>query len=100
MSRDSTIVIFGASGDLSQRKLIPALFNLYRKGRLLERFTVLGLATRPWDDQAFRIAMRAALVEHADYAFQETEWEQFALACITVRVISATRPLTNFSRAL
>jgi glucose-6-phosphate 1-dehydrogenase len=78
MSRESTIVIFGASGDLSQRKLIPALFNLYRKGRLPERFTVLGLATRPWDDQAFRTAMRAALDEHADYAFQETEWDQFA----------------------
>ncbi len=32
--RPISIVIFGASGDLTQRKLVPALFNLYRKGRL------------------------------------------------------------------
>ena len=37
-----SIIIFGASGDLTQRKLIPALYNLYRKSRLPEHFNIVG----------------------------------------------------------
>ena len=40
-------IIFGGSGDLAQRKLYPALFNLYRKGYLKEHFAVIGTARRP-----------------------------------------------------
>jgi len=48
------LVIFGASGDLTGRKLIPALFNLYRKGFLPEKFFVLGCARTQMSDEAFR----------------------------------------------
>lgn len=48
------LVIFGASGDLAHRKLIPSLFGLYRKGLLPEGFFVLGCARTPMTDDAFR----------------------------------------------
>ncbi|MEX1317243.1 MAG: glucose-6-phosphate dehydrogenase [Synechococcaceae cyanobacterium] len=55
------IVIFGASGDLTQRKLIPALFELFRQRRLPSEFAVLGCARRPWSDEEFRTRMADAL---------------------------------------
>ena len=48
------MVIFGASGDLTRRKLLPALFNLRRAGQLNDRFAVLGSARSPMSDGAFR----------------------------------------------
>ena len=77
-SLSTSFVIFGASGDLTQRKLIPALFNLYRKGRLPENFRILGFAYRPWDDHTFRSNMHSGVEQFADYKFQQTEWENFA----------------------
>ena len=52
------LVIFGASGDLTSRKILPALANLADHGRLNERFTVIGVARTPWSDEEFQ---RAAL---------------------------------------
>jgi glucose-6-phosphate 1-dehydrogenase len=57
-----SVVIFGASGDLTRRKLMPALFSLFRKGRL-GSFRVLGLARRDWSTQTFRGMVRTALDE-------------------------------------
>lgn len=61
---NNCIVIFGASGDLTHRKLIPALYNLYKIGRLSEEFSVLGVARTTLDDQTFREKMREALIKH------------------------------------
>jgi glucose-6-phosphate 1-dehydrogenase len=55
------LVIFGASGDLTHRKLIPALFELFRQRRLPSEFAILGCARRPWSDEEFRQKMAAAL---------------------------------------
>ena len=60
-----TIVIFGASGDLAQRKLIPALYQLQRGGYLPERYAVIGFSRTPMSDEKFRDVMRAALRERA-----------------------------------
>ncbi|MEE9369088.1 MAG: glucose-6-phosphate dehydrogenase [Pontiella sp.] len=49
-----TIVIFGASGDLTHRKLIPALYIAYSKGLLPEKFTIVGFARREYDDEIYR----------------------------------------------
>lgn len=49
-----TIVIFGATGDLTQRKLIPALFHQACKGRLPQDVQIVGFARRPYDHEAFR----------------------------------------------
>ncbi|MCB0312800.1 MAG: glucose-6-phosphate dehydrogenase, partial [Calditrichaeota bacterium] len=51
------LVIFGASGDLTKRKLVPALFDLYRQKLLPERFAVLGVSRSEYSDDAFRTYM-------------------------------------------
>jgi glucose-6-phosphate 1-dehydrogenase len=60
-----TIVIFGASGDLAKRKLIPALYHLYEAGCLPERFAIIGTSRTAMTDEAYREAMAAALSERA-----------------------------------
>ncbi|MCG5053461.1 MAG: glucose-6-phosphate dehydrogenase [Myxococcales bacterium] len=55
------IVIFGASGDLTKRKLVPALFELHCQGLLPEGFAVLGVGRTAYSDEAFREAQREAL---------------------------------------
>ncbi len=61
----STIVVLGATGDLTQRKLIPALYNLAREGHLPSRFVIVGYARRPKSDDEFRDDLYHALQEHS-----------------------------------
>jgi len=70
------LVIFGASGDLTHRKLIPALFELFRQRRLPSEFAVLGCARRPWSDDEFRAKMAEAMAD--TIAEHHGAWEQFA----------------------
>ena len=69
------LVIFGASGDLTHRKLVPALFELYKQRRLPSEFAVLGCARRPWSDEEFRQKMVKALKEKVNDV--PDAWEQF-----------------------
>ncbi|TAN60322.1 MAG: glucose-6-phosphate dehydrogenase, partial [Magnetospirillum sp.] len=55
------LVIFGASGDLTRRKLLPALYALAHDGLLPDRFAVIGFARREKDHEAFRAEMRGAV---------------------------------------
>lgn len=73
------IVIFGATGDLTARKLIPALYNLARLKRLPENFYVLGLARREWTQEKFREQMQAGVQEHGPSLASEERsvWEDF-----------------------
>jgi glucose-6-phosphate 1-dehydrogenase len=73
-----TIVIFGASGDLTQRKLIPALFNSYRKGRLPQEVHIVGFARRPWSHDDFRAILLEGMQEFAASALHEADWAAFA----------------------
>lgn len=63
---NNCIVIFGASGDLTHRKLILALYNLYKIGRLSENFSVLGVARSDLNDETFREKMREALIHNEE----------------------------------
>ena len=75
----AVVVIFGASGDLTKRKLIPALYNLALEKRLPERFAVIGYARSPMSHEAFREKMREAVIEFSRTGLQdEPVWEQFA----------------------
>ena len=65
-TNNNCIVIFGASGDLTHRKLIPALYNLYKIGRLSENFSVLGVARSELNDETFREKMREALIHNEE----------------------------------
>ena len=73
-----TLVIFGATGDLTWRKLIPALFSNYMKGRLPECALVVGFARRPWTDGEFRNRLRAGAEEVLAGSFDPAVWDSFA----------------------
>ena len=57
------LVIFGASGDLTRRKLVPAIWHLHHQERLPQAFHLVGVARREWDDDLFRQKMRESLAE-------------------------------------
>lgn len=74
----ATIVIFGASGDLNHRKLLPALFNLFRKGKLPDPLTIVGYSRRDWDDDRFRAEMHDALKAFGSSQPEGEIWDSFS----------------------
>ncbi len=73
------VVIFGATGDLARRKLLPALYALALEHRLPVGLTVLGVARKPVGDAEFRKQMREAVAAHGrSGAPADVEWEPFA----------------------
>ncbi|MBB6632932.1 glucose-6-phosphate dehydrogenase [Cohnella thailandensis] len=71
--------IFGATGDLARRKLFPALYSLYREGKLGERFAVVGLARRPRTHEQFREDVLESIREFCRYKAEEGQaWREFA----------------------
>ena len=74
---DVTLMIFGASGDLTARKLIPAVFQLHRGGFLSDRSLVIGVARREKTDEVFRQEMEQAVREHGREEFREEDWKSF-----------------------
>lgn len=78
MSETTTIVIFGASGDLTRRKLIPALFDLQVKGRLPSNWRIVGVARSPLSDDEFRDRMESGVKEFARSMYDAKEWKRFA----------------------
>lgn len=69
-----TLVIFGASGDLTKRKLVPALYNLSRHGLLAEDFAVVGFARRPATTESFRAQMRQDVAQFCDCEVESGPW--------------------------
>lgn len=63
--QDQALVIFGASGDLTYRKLVPAIFDLYKQGSLPKNFAVLGVARTEFSDDEFRNKMEKGIKEFA-----------------------------------
>src|SRR5689334_13572815 len=70
------MVIFGATGDLMRRKLMPALWNLRSEG-CLEKVQILGIGRTPMSDDEFRASMREAL-QAAGKEADESDWSKFA----------------------
>ena len=73
-----TVVIFGASGDLTSRKLVPALFNLQLDGLTDPSTYVIGFARRDWSDDEFRRRMHEGLKAHSRRAPDSGTWDRFA----------------------
>jgi len=78
MPEPNIIVFFGASGDLTKRKLVPALYHLKRERRLPPELTIVGVARRPWSDDYFREQMREGVDQFSDGVGSEAAWEDFA----------------------
>ncbi len=75
----ATFVLFGATGDLAHRKVVPALFQLWRTNLLPLEFTLLAVGRRPYTDEALRAELRASLELFSRVLPIETAvWEAFA----------------------
>jgi len=61
----SALIIFGVTGDLAHRKLLPALYELARQEHLPEHFEIVGFARREWDDLLLRREMESAISTYA-----------------------------------
>ncbi len=72
------LVIFGASGDLTRRKLVPAIYDLFCEGLLPESFTILGYARSEMDDEAFRGEMRDAIETFGREGPDDDHWADFS----------------------
>jgi glucose-6-phosphate 1-dehydrogenase len=75
---DQVIVLFGASGDLAKRKLLPGIFHLARVGLMPERFRIIGAARKPLDDEQFRALARDSIAASDREAEEPADWERFA----------------------
>src|SRR6202023_121925 len=73
-----SVVIFGATGDLTHRKLMPALYNLGADGELPPAVTVTGFARRPKTDADFRKEMEEAVKKFSRQAVRDEIWKNFA----------------------
>ncbi|WKX17467.1 MULTISPECIES: glucose-6-phosphate dehydrogenase [unclassified Streptomyces] len=74
----SGLVIFGVTGDLSRRKLMPAVYDLANRGLLPPGFSLVGFARRDWEDQDFAQVVHDAVKEHARTPFREEVWQQLS----------------------
>ncbi len=72
------MVIFGASGDLTHRKLIPALFDLYEAGLLSKQFAVLGFSRSALSDGEFRRSAHDGIEQYTGRSVPEPIWQEFS----------------------
>jgi glucose-6-phosphate 1-dehydrogenase len=73
-----TFVIFGASGDLTQRKLIPALYQLFRKGRLPGETRIVGFSRSEYSSESWRKYLSENVAKHVGQDFDSAAWQTFS----------------------
>ncbi|MGA1837117.1 glucose-6-phosphate dehydrogenase [Herbiconiux sp. 11R-BC] len=74
----SGLVIFGVTGDLSRKKLMPAVYDLASRGLLPPGFSLVGFARRDWEDQDFERVVHDSVKEHSRTPFDEDVWRQLS----------------------
>ncbi|MBF0815649.1 glucose-6-phosphate dehydrogenase [Microbacterium paludicola] len=72
----SALVIFGVTGDLSRKKLMPAVYDLANRGLLPPGFALVGFARRDWEDQDFAKVVHDAVKQYSRTEFREETWQQ------------------------
>ena len=85
-----TIAIFGASGDLTQRKLIPALYRLFRKGRLPDPTRIVGISRSRLTSETWREQLARSTADFVGDQFDMDSWRQFA-SCVHYQPGDATK---------
>ena len=80
MSNDlpTSIIIFGASGDLTQRKLVPSLFDSFLKERMPKTFRIVGYGNTAFTDEQFRMHLDGGIKQFAQFEYKEENWRAFA----------------------
>jgi glucose-6-phosphate 1-dehydrogenase len=74
----SSLIIFGVTGDLSRKKLMPAVYDLANRGLLPPGFSLVGFARRDWEDQDFEKVVYDAVKQYSRTPFQDEVWQQLA----------------------
>lgn len=74
----SSLILFGVTGDLSRKKVMPAIYDLSNRGLLPPGFALVGFARRDWADQDFAREVHDAVKEHARTPFSEETWQRLA----------------------
>ena len=72
------MVMFGVTGDLARKKLMPALYDLANRGLLPPGFSLVGFARRDWEHEDFATITEQAIKEHARTPFREAVWQQLS----------------------
>src|SRR4051794_23878336 len=73
-----SLVLFGVTGDLARKKLMPAVYDLANRGLLPPSFALVGFARREWEDQDFAAEVKASVMQYARTPFREDVWEQLS----------------------
>ena len=75
----AVLVLFGATGDLAHRKVIPALYQLWRTNLLPYEFRLVAIGRRPYDDATFRTEIRTSIEQHSRVLpLDDAAWDSFA----------------------
>ena len=74
----SGLVLFGVTGDLARKKLMPAIYDLANRGLLPPGFALVGFARRDWEDQDFAEVVHDAVRSHSRTPFRQEVWDRLA----------------------
>jgi glucose-6-phosphate 1-dehydrogenase len=75
------MVIFGVTGDLARKKVVPAIYDLANRGLLPPTFALVGFARRDWDDEDFSKLVYEDVKEHSRTPFRQAIWDRLAEGC-------------------
>ncbi|HXO54948.1 MAG TPA: glucose-6-phosphate dehydrogenase, partial [Mycobacterium sp.] len=75
------VVIFGVTGDLARKKVVPAIYDLANRGLLPPNFALVGFARRDWDDAAFAEEVLQVVKAHSRTPFRQVIWDRLADGC-------------------
>ena len=94
----SSLVIFGVTGDLAQKKLLPAVYDLANRGLLPPSFGLTGFARRDWTNEHFIEFVKSAVQEHCRTPFNEATWKNLAAGIRRRRPFLHTRKRQRIKR--
>ncbi len=75
------VVIFGVTGDLARKKVVPAIYDLANRGLLPPTFALVGFGRRDWDDEAFSKEVYQLVKDHSRTPFRQAIWDRLADGC-------------------
>jgi glucose-6-phosphate 1-dehydrogenase len=79
------VVIFGVTGDLARKKVVPAIYDLANRGLLPPTFALVGFGRRDWDDEAFSNEVYQLVKDHSRTPFRQVIWDRLAEGCRFVK---------------
>ena len=78
-------MIFGVTGDLARKKVVPAIYDLANRGLLPPTFALVGFGRRDWDDEDFSQLVYKDVNEHSRTPFRQVIWDRLAEGCRFVK---------------